>query len=330
MSAILSRQHPSHDYTSSPAEDLTIPSPASRPPSNTGVHPLSTARERKIPPAQAPSSIKDRVQAARTISPARSDDDGSEQAEPQFSWLGRPPSFLAEKFGHDGGGDESDHRDGSAPTPTLLGTAAAAAAALSPSDQRRLVAVALDRMGAAVVEVRDAFQRWVPREEQAVAVAATARSNSSPTRRSKNKRAVSFSSQEMAAGSSLDNKTNVSTSKEAMMNAMAELRLPPATAEIFCEGAGGGDASATITFSDFVGRYAAASGLLKEPASSGKVEGGDVWVEGSGGVWVAVPFKKCADARKIFDGKVAKSAGDRNKESKSDDVGKITLSCRGW
>ncbi len=250
--------------------------------------------------------------------------DGSEQAESKLSWLGRPPTPTAEMLGHDGVDDDDDDRDGSAPASSSSRAAAAAdmADASSPSDQRRRVAIALDRMGAAVVEVRDAFQRWVPRDGHAVAVAA-ARSMSSPAPRSRSRRAVSFSDQEMAAGSSLGNKMSLSTSKEAMVRAMAELRLPPETAETFCKGVGGSEASGKGTFSDFVSRYAAASGLLKETVPSGKNGGGEVWVEGLGGVWVAVPSKKCLDARKVFDGEVARGTGDRDTDSNSDNGGEI-------
>lgn len=307
---------PDHSY--SPAEGSAIPAPASRPPSNTGIETLPTAGELRIPSAQAPSSIRGRGQAARSLSPARSD--GSEPTELKFSWLGRPPTPTVQMLGHDGGDDGDDSRGGNAPPSTSSRAAAAATAATSsPSDQRRLVAIALDRMGAAVVEVRDAFQRWVLPDGQAVTVA---RSTASPTRRSKSRRAVSFSDQEMAAGSSLGIKSSLSTSKEAMMRALAELRLPLKTAERFCDGAGGGEESGTVTFSDFVGRYAAASGLVKETVPPGKRGGGEVWVEGSGGVWVAVPFKKCLHARKIFDGEVAKGTGDRDTGSNSDDDGK--------
>jgi len=75
-----------------------------------------------------------------------------------------------------------------------------------------------------------------------------------------------------------------------------------------------------------VGRYAAASGLSKETVPSGKKSGGEIWAEGSDGVWVAVPFKKYLDAWKTFDGEVAKGAGDRDTESKSDNGGEIILS----
>lgn len=118
-----------------------------------------------------------------------------------------------------------------------------------------------------------------------------------------------------------------------MVSAMAELRLPLETAEAFCEGVGenSGESAAAepgrrvaVTFSDFVERYADASGLLRETASSGgKKRGREVWVEGHAGAWVAVPAKECKGARRVFDGQVATRDEDQDQENKSDDGGMI-------
>lgn len=189
---------------------------------------------------------------------------------------------------------------------------------LSPHEQSARVAVALDRMGASVVEVRDAFQRWVPHGR------AAARSSASRAQRAKKKKTVSFSDSETAAEGGSDDDRTAALSKEGMMHAMAELRLPLETAEQACDGAGGGRATTgrgACTFSDFVCRYADASGLFKETTSSGKKNIGEIWAEGPGGMWTVVPLNECKGARRIFD----EQAAEHNQEDKSDDGGKIPI-----
>lgn len=238
---------------------------------------------------------------------------GGVQADPKFSWLSRPSPATTERFDQAEDNDDSTDRDENGPSSTpsrsaatsAAAAAAATAPALSPRAQRGRVATALDRMGAAVMEVRDAFQRWVPHEGPSVAAA---RSSSN---QAVNKRAVSFSD---------GNKTSLAGLKEAMVRAMTDLRLPLETATDFCERVGGGEAA--VTFSDFLSRYADASGLLKDISPSGNKGGRDVWVEGSAGVWVAVPLKELRDARREFDEQAAKQA-DQDQGSKSDDEGEL-------
>eukprot|EP00752_Nemacystus_decipiens_P008770 g7826.t1 len=174
------------------------------------------------------------------------------------------------------------------------------------------VATALDRMGAAVVEVRDAFQRWVPHEGPSVAAVR------SPSSRTNNKRAVSFSAPEKKAALSNGNETSQAGLQEAMLRAMTDLRLPRQTAKAFCEGAGADGVA--VTFSDFVCRFADASGLLKELASSDKEGGRTVWVEGSAGAWFAIPLKDLKDVQRVFDEQIANQE-DQDQESKSSDGG---------
>lgn len=165
-----------------------------------------------------------------------------------------------------------------------------------------------------MVEVRDAFQRWVPHEGPSVA---GVRSSSS---RANNQRTVSFSDPDMAAASSDGNKTSLAGLREAMVRALTDLRLPLQRAKDFCEGAGGDGAA--VTFSDFVSRYADASGLSKETTPSGNKEGREIWVERSAGAWVAVSLHELKDAQRAFDDQVAKQE-DQDQESKSSDGGEL-------
>lgn len=242
---------------------------------------------------------------------------GGAQADPKFSWLGRPSPARTEILDVDEDKNGSIDRDESGPCSASLLAAASGAAAtvagdLSPRAQQERVATALDRMGAAVVEVRDAFQRWVPREGPSVAAVR------SPSSRTNNKRAVSFSDPKRKAASSNGDKTSLAGLQAAMVGAMTDLRLPIQTAKNVCEGAGGD--GPTVTFSDFVSRYADASGLLKEMEPSDKKGGREIWVEGSAGAWFAVPPKELKDARRVFDEVLAEQE-DQDQESKNSSDG---------
>lgn len=295
------------------------PAPAARSQNNARFDPLSTNREPEKLPAS--DSTKSKTQES-TVSSASSGDGA--QANQKFSWLSRPSHAATERFNQDDDNNDSIDRDGNRPSSTPLrsagtGTAAAAAdvvtGALSPHEQQERVATALDRMGAAVVEVRDAFRRWVPHRGSSVAA------ERPPSSRAQNTRAVSFSAPEIMAASSNRNQTKLSGLKEAMVRVMTDLRLPLDTAKTFCEGAGG--VGVAVTFSDFVSRYADASGLLKETKLSGGRRGREVWVEGSAGAWVNIPLKELTDARRVFREEAAKQE-DQDQESKSDDGGDVT------
>lgn len=261
---------------------------------------------------------------------------GGMQGIPKFSWLGGQASGPTKRNSDDE--EDNDNRmvhrlgarvnldaagEDSAPPRGPAALASRSAPLLSPHEQRARVAVALDRMGASVVEVRDAFQRWAPRGR------AAARSSASSAQRAKSKKTVSFSDSETAAEGGPDDDRTAALSKEGMVHAMAELRLPLETAEQACDGAGGDGATtgrAACTFSDFVCRYADASGLLKETTSSGKKSQGEIWAEGRGGMWTAIPLNECRGARIIFD----EQAEEHNQEDKSDDGGKTTIGRCGW
>eukprot|EP00903_Cladosiphon_okamuranus_P006300 g6178.t1 len=123
-------------------------------------------------------------------------------------------------------------------------------------------------------------------------------------------------SSSFVAASSDGSKTSLTGLKEAMVRAMTDLRLPLQTAKDFCKGAGGDGAA--VTFSDFISRYADASGLSKEATSSDKKGSREIWVESSAGAWVAVSLKELKDAQRAFDEQVAKQE-DQDQESKSMD-----------
>ncbi|CAM9612678.1 unnamed protein product, partial [Hapterophycus canaliculatus] len=214
------------------------------------------------------------------------------------SWLGRSASGAGRRESRF---DGIANLHGAGPTHGLS-RAPPGAAALSPREQRARVAIALDRMGAAVVEVRGAFQRWVPGGARP---ATAGRVQASPARRAIRKRTVSFSDS-ITVTTPADTKANLANVREAMVWAMTELRLPLETAEDICEGAGvqrenGEETPVPVTFSDFVGRYAAASGLLREASPDERKGSREVWVEGPGGAWIAVSPKEYKVAWNAFD-----------------------------
>ena len=307
-----SRQPESPTRSDSPAGGSRTPAPAARSPSNTRFGRLSTVCEPSEPSARASDRVERAAQESGG-SPVRSR--AGVQADPKFSWLSRPSPARAERSDPDEDEDDGIGRDESGPTSTPLGSAATAATGrdLSPRAQQGRVATALDRMGAAVVEVRDAFQRWVVSEGPSAAAVR------SPSSRTNMKRAVSFSDPETKAAAPTGNKTSLAgLPEEAMVRAMTDLRLPLQTAKDFCEGASGDGAA--VTFSEFVSRYADASGLLKEVTPSDEKGGRVVWVEGSAGGWFAVPRKDLKDARRVFDEHL-ENQEDQDQESESSDGG---------
>lgn len=114
----------------------------------------------------------------------------------------------------------------------------------------------LDRMGGSVVEVRDAYRRFVSREPTEDAPEVESRA----------------------------------------IRAMVELRVPPEVAEAACRGAGSD--LGRVSFSEFVARYAEASGLAGEVVPR---RGGQVWAEGPGGRWVRALPSQLGEARSAFD-----------------------------
>lgn len=232
----------------------------------------------------------DRSREATTIPPPSS----STGRDSRLLWLGRRPLDTQESDdGLDRGltrarGEQEDH----------------AVTKKTPGQRHDRVATALDRMGAGVVEVRDAFQRWVPWRREAEA-----------TRDTRNHTAA------VATSSAKNEKHEISGSiaddlEEAMVNAMVELRIPQRTAQAFCEGVAAGASAAegdTVSFSDFVGRYADAAGLLREKTSTCR-PGGGVWAEGPGGVWVEVSRRELAGAKDVFDEAADKQVDKRRNE----------------
>lgn len=293
------------------------------PPSEDGFDARTSATSRSSA-AKGSDDTRRNVEEKRDPSP-RSDRGDDTPSNTSLSWLGRSPSVA----------DRRDSRLDEIAGPDGVGRAsgasrvASSAAALSPREQRARVAIALDRMGAAVVEVREAFQRWVPGGEKAVVAARPA---TSPARRANKKRTVSFSDPNTAEVTAPgDTKATLSNVDGAMVRAMTELRLPFETAEVFCKGAGvqrenGEEILLPVTFSDFVGRYAAASGLLREFSPAGRSGGIEVWVEGPGGAWVAVSRKGYKVARKVFDEQASEHNQDQESKNESDDGGKRAMS----
>ncbi|CAM9744831.1 unnamed protein product [Scytosiphon promiscuus] len=285
------------------------------PQSEHGFDTPATAKS-KTSPAEDNDGIAKSIQEERKRSPKRNRG-GDMPSDKTSSWLGRSAS-VSDRRGSRLDGIAVLHEAGQT---SDLSRTASPAAALSPREQRARVAIALDRMGTAVVEVREAFQLWVPSAGQA---AQSARPPTSPARRTR-KRTVSFSdSKTTEAAAPGDIKAHPANVKEAMVRALTELRLPLETAEAFCDGVGvqqetGEDPRVSVTFSDFVGRYAAASGLLREASSADRKRSGDVWVEGSGGAWVAISRKECKVAKKVFDEEVVGTNPGRDTKEESDD-----------
>lgn len=173
----------------------------------------------------------------------------------------------------------------------------------SESEQRIRVATALDRIGAGIVEVREAFQRRVPLRRQATDVKQDATRTS--ISRLRNTR---YDNPE-------EHVAHESGVEEAMVRAMTDLRLPVEIAKKCCDGIGAASvAKGTPTFSEFVERYAIGAGLLKEPLDG---ERGQLWAEGPGGMWVAVSPESLARARAAFDEQATTREGD----TKSNDTG---------
>ncbi|CAM9542999.1 unnamed protein product, partial [Ectocarpus sp. 12 AP-2014] len=316
----LSRQPPPPAYASPPRADSRTPS-LRRPPINAVLDRPSSVGESRTPPV--PDGFKNGRQGVQKTASAQGG--GGMQGIQKFSWLGGQASGTTKGKSDDEEDNDSRvaHRLGarvnldaagedSAPPRGPVALASRSAPLLSPHEQRARVAVALDRMGASVVEVRDAFQRWVPRGR------AAARSSASSAQRAKSKKTVSFSDSETAAEGGPDDDRTTAICKEGMVHAMVDLRLPLETAEQACDGAGGDGATtgrAACTFSNFVCRYADASGLLKETTPSGKKSQGEIWAEGRGGMWTAIPLNEWRGARIIFD----EQAKEHNQEDKSND-----------
>lgn len=155
---------------------------------------------------------------------------------------------------------------------------------LLPTKKRDRVALALDRMGGAVVEVRDAYQRWV--------------------------------SQDIIDG--INEPNNTDEAERAATSAMAQLRLPMKLAGAASKGIGA-PTIRTLSFSEFVGCYAEAAGLLKHVPDSTESW---VWVEGPNGTWIALSTGRLRGARAIFD-----EATEECQETASDTESEGELDC---
>lgn len=167
----------------------------------------------------------------------------------------------------------------------------------SKSEQRIRVATALDRIGAGIVEVREAFQRRVLLRRQATDVKQDA--TRTPISR---RRGTRHDDRE-------EHVAHESGVEEAMVRAMTDLRLPVEIAQKCCDGIGAASvAKGTPPFSEFVERYAIGAGLLEEPLDG---ERGQLWAEGPGGMWVAVSPERLAQARAAFDEQTTIREGDK-------------------
>lgn len=187
----------------------------------------------------------------------------------EFSWLGRTSD--------DGSGDV--HRGGSSspdahgirlmrPRTVSLTDGGTQYGAFSPRTRRERVATALDRMGGVVVEVRDAFQRW------------------------------------LADGGRM----NETVARDiAVARAFAELRLPVGAATGVSKAVKATEVG-SVSFQEFLFRYAEAAGLLSETPGRG---GEHVWAEGPGGLWVVVASERLVGLRVAFD-----EATDEEREQK--------------
>lgn len=186
-----------------------------------------------------------------------------------FSWLGRDSTAVSNKRPDGGGTNVNNNRSLRAtvhrPSPIkgLVGQESVRFLDLSPGEKRERVAIALDRMGGAVVEVRDAFERWV-----------------TPV--------------------IVNNYTDVSNTDSiatAVTSALTELRLPTKVATEASKGAGAKHLG-SVTFSEFVARYAEVAGLEKTMSDSGETP---VWAEGPEGIWVPLSPERLAGTRAVFD-----------------------------
>ena len=275
------------------------------------------------------------------------------QSDAKFAWLGQSSLEAAAAAGVDGDNRSSFVRSGTLSTtdrnefgrtsspavdaamasdPGRLGKQGTDRSLLPPTpvrEQRSRVAIALDRMGAAVIEVREAFQRWVPqtRRPHDVGPKHVGTERQGRKTRAKDepggvaKSLVGHGKREVHHSDSAKRVTpeaavDVADLKGGVMRAMMELRLPVETAEYFCNKTDGVDEAPAgeISFADFVALYADAAGLLTESAHDRK--GGEVWVEGPGGRWTAVSRKESEGARRVF----FEKATEQEQETKSDDT----------
>ena len=183
----------------------------------------------------------------------------------------------------------------------------------SVNDKRGRVATALDRMGAGVVEVREAFQRRLPLQWQAVDEAEQdptyARSISTLGRQGTRQK----TSEESRSGAmDPEKKSDENGVKEAMVLAMTDLRLPKDVAKKHCSGVWLTSATAGVpSFSDFIERYGRGAGLFKDPMDGKQAK---LWVEGPGGIWVAVSPEEVASARAAFDEQITHQGEDSKSE----------------
>lgn len=189
---------------------------------------------------------------------------------------------------------------------------------LSSPEESARVAAALDRMGSGVVEVREAFQRWVPQSLRKEGVTSDAAGQGTGRRARVNPPTVARLSP-TGGGRRQPDDGGVSNSdtdvERAMTNAMMELRVPEEIAQEICNGAGvTASAAGGVSFACFIERYAEAAGLLKETSGRSR---GEVWAEGPGGLWVELPHKDLAGASAIFD----EGAVEEEAETKSDHGG---------
>lgn len=277
----------------------------------------------------------------------------------KFSWLGHRPLGAAAVAGSDrdygsggllhSGAPNMTSKDDLGPTSSrTLSRAAAAAMALNPhgsgeqgagrsllppsssrEQQRARVATALDRMGAGVIEVREAFRRWVPGAQRPPEMGPK---NDDPGHTGRQARPAIPLAGNGKRGVKTSGPAKVTTIPEAstmgvvdlnggVLRAMQELRLPLETAADFCKEIAGWGVEAAppeeMSFSEFVSRYADAAGLLTESPAHGR-ESGEVWVEGPGGRWVAVSRRKSEGARRVFD---EQATEQEEQDTKSDDGG---------
>ena len=284
------------------------------------------------------------------------------QSDAKFSWMGHRPlgaDVVARLDGDDDSGGFLRSRALNTTSKNDVGltssslSRAAAAMALGPHrlekqgadrslllpssrEQRARVATALDRMGGGVIEVREAFQRWVPGTRRTPDIGPKHIQPDHKERQARSGGGPSVSAKSLVgSGKRGDNTsdsakitipgatTGVVDLNGGILRAMQELRIPLETAEAFCkETAGEVDAVPVeeISFSNFVSRYADATGLLTESSARNR-EGKEVWVEGPGGRWVAVSRKGSEGARRIFD----KQAARQEQETKSDDGGELCV-----
>lgn len=310
-----------------------------------------------------PAAAEATKELSHAASPLPSADDA------KFSWLGHRPlgaAAVARMGGNDVSGgflrsgvlNTTTKNDvGATSSLSSLSRAAEAAAAalvLSPhrperqgagrpllvsfarEQQRARIATALDRMGAGVIEVREAFQRWVPGAHRIPGIGTTSLERGHKRQQARSGgRGPSVSAESLVGSGKLGvslpdpakvdlpepaSSTGAVDLNEGVLRAMQELRLPLEIAAAFCkEAAGGAEAvpAKEMLFSEFVSRYADAAGLLAESLARDR-EGGAVWVEGPGGRWVAVSRAESEGVRRVFDEQAGAQGGQ---ETKLDDGG---------